>query len=168
MRSPARGRHREIAVAGAPAREYRRYAILSEKLTLPAEIDWHEESNRKQRVKRWVLFFAWQVWKRIVRAPIIVTLFNGLQFRAYPDCQSSSAVMYTRIPDSHDILYLRAHVWEGTLIDVGANLGLVTLLVADRVQHALLFEPNPIAAPRARENLALLEFWTTAYRNGLS
>ena len=129
---------------------------------------WHEESNRKQRVKRWVLFFAWQVWKRIVRAPIIVTLFNGLQFRAYPDCQSSSAVMYTRIPDSHDILYLRAHVWEGTLIDVGANLGLVTLLVADRVQHALLFEPNPIAAPRARENLALLEFWTTAYRNGLS
>ena len=148
--------------------EYRRYAILSENSRYLLKSIWHEESNRKQRVKRLVLFFAWQVWKRIVRAPILVTLFNGSQFRAYPDCQSSSAVMYTRIPDSHDILYLRAHVWEGTLIDVGANLGLVTLLVADRVQHALLFEPNPIAAPRARENLALLEFWTTAYRNGLS
>ena len=116
---------------------------------------WHEESNRKQRVKRLFLFFAWQVWKRIVRAPIVVTLFNGLQFRAYPDCQSSSAVMYTRIPDSRDILYLRAHVREGTLIDVGANVGLVTLLVADQIQHALLFEPNPIAVQRARENLAL-------------
>ena len=116
---------------------------------------WHEESNRKQRVKRLFLFFAWQVWKRIVRAPILVTLFNGLQFRAYPDCQSSSAVMYTRIPDSRDIVYLRAHVRGGTLIDVGANVGLVTLLVADQIQHALLFEPNPIAVQRARENLAL-------------
>lgn len=63
--------------------------------------------------------------------------------------------MYTRIPDSRDILYLRQHIWEGTLIDLGANVGLVTLLLADRVQHALLFEPNPLAAARARENLAL-------------
>ena len=44
---------------------------------------------------------------------------------------------------------------EGILIDVGANVGLVTLLLADKVQHALLFEPNPIAAQRARENPAL-------------
>jgi len=63
--------------------------------------------------------------------------------------------MYTRIPDSRDILYLRAYIREGTLIDIGANVGLVTLLLADKVQHALLFEPNPIAAGRARENLAL-------------
>ena len=63
--------------------------------------------------------------------------------------------MYTRIPDSRDILFLRERMGEGTLIDVGANVGLVTLLLADKVQHALLFEPNPIAAQRARENLAL-------------
>jgi FkbM family methyltransferase len=63
--------------------------------------------------------------------------------------------MYARIPDSRDILFLRAHVHGGTLIDVGANVGLVTLLLADRVQHALLYEPNPVAAERARQNLAL-------------
>ena len=84
---------------------------------------WHEESNRKQRVKRLFLFLAWQVWKRVVRAPIAVRLFNGSRFRAYPDCQASSAVMYTRIPDSRDILYLRQHIWEGTLIDVGGQCG---------------------------------------------
>jgi len=116
---------------------------------------WHEESNRKQCIKRLFLFFGSQVWKRVVKIPIVVKLFNGLQFRAHPDCQASSAVMYTRIPDSRDILFLRAHIRAGTLIDVGANVGLVTLLLADRVQHALLFEPNPIAAQRARENLAL-------------
>jgi len=121
---------------------------------------WHEESNRKQRVKHLFLFFGWQVWKRMVQRPLVVKLFNGLQFQAHPDCQVSSAVLYARIPDSRDILYLRAHIRNGTLIDVGANVGLVSLLLADKVQHGVLFEPNPIAAARARANLALngLEF----------
>ena len=116
---------------------------------------WHEPSNRRQRVKRLFLFLGWQFWKRVVRQPVVVGLFNGLRFRAYPDCEVSSGAIYARIPDSRDILYLRAHLREGTLIDVGANVGLVTLLLADKVQHALLFEPNPIAAARARANLAL-------------
>lgn len=60
---------------------------------------WHEESNRKQRVKRLFLFFGWQVWKRVVQRPLVVKLFNGLQFQAHPDCQVSSAVLYARIPD---------------------------------------------------------------------
>jgi hypothetical protein len=93
---------------------------------------WQEPSNRHQRVKRLVLFFGWQFWKRAVRQPIVVGLFNGLRFRAYPDCHMSSALMYTRIPDSSDILYLRAHMGQGTLMDVGANVGLVTLLLADK------------------------------------
>ena len=31
---------------------------------------WHEESNRKQRVKHLFLFFGWQVWKRVVQTPL--------------------------------------------------------------------------------------------------
>jgi FkbM family methyltransferase len=116
---------------------------------------WREPSNRHQRVKRLFLFSGWQFWKRAIRQPLVVRLFNGLRFRAYPDCQMSSAVMYARIPDSRDILYLRAHMGQGTLIDVGANVGLVTLLLADQVQYAVLFEPNPVAAARARANLEL-------------
>jgi hypothetical protein len=85
----------------------------------------------------------------------VVELFSGLKFRAYPDCQASAAGMYTHIPDSRDILFLRERMGRGISIDVGASVGLVILLLADRVQHALLFEPNPIAAQRARENLAL-------------
>jgi len=40
-------------------------------------------------------------------------------------------------------------------VDVGANIGLVSLLVADTIQHAILFEPNPILVERAKENLRL-------------
>jgi FkbM family methyltransferase len=43
-------------------------------------------------------------------------------------------------------------------------VGLVTLLVADKVQHAVLLEPNPLAAERAKENLRLnhLDFQVVA------
>ncbi len=98
---------------------------------------WQEPSNRHQPLSAWVYFS------------------NGRRFRAYPDCHMSSAVMYARIPDSRDILLLRAHIGQGTRIDVGANVGVVTFLLADQVQHALLFEPNPITAARARANLEL-------------
>jgi len=83
---------------------------------------WREPSNRGQRVKRVLQFFGWQFWKRAVRMPVVVELFNGHKFRAYPDCQMSAGAIYTRIPDSQDILYLRKHIRQGTLIDVGANV----------------------------------------------
>ena len=123
-------------------------------LTCPITNLWNEESNSHQRVRRLAIFFGWQVWKRLVRKPITVTLFNQVRFLAHPDCQVSAAVLYFRIPNSRNILFLREHLSGGTLIDVGANVGSLSLLLSDRVQHAILFEPNPLAAARARENLA--------------
>lgn len=78
-----------------------------------------------------------------------------MRFRAYPDCTSSSAVFYARIPSCRYITLLREHLDHGTFVDVGANVGLMTMLLADKVRRAILFEPNPLAASRARENLAL-------------
>ncbi len=116
---------------------------------------WRDESNRRERVRRLFMAGGWQVWKRVVRTPVIIPLFNGLRFRAFPDCQASSAVFYTRIPNFRCLSFLRKHIESGTLLDIGANVGLVTLLLADKIKNAILFEPNPIAAARARENLAL-------------
>src|SRR5258708_1035543 len=120
----------------------------------PISTLWSEESNQGQRVRRLAVFVGWQLWKRIIRKPIAVSLFNGKRFKAYPDCHVSSGVLYTRIPNSRNILFLRKHLSGGTLIDVGSNVGSVTLLLADIIQDAILFEPNPLAAARARENLA--------------
>ncbi len=98
---------------------------------------------------------GWQVWKRLVRTPVVVPLFNGFRFRAYPGCHVSSAALYSRIPNFRCLSFLRKHIEKGTFVDIGANVGLISLLLADQIQHAILFEPNPVAAVRARENLAL-------------
>lgn len=116
---------------------------------------WHDESNRQVRLRRLFMAGGWQVWKRLIRAPVVVPLFNGFRFRAYPDCHVSSSVLYSRIPNFSCLSFLRKHIEKGTLLDIGANVGLVSLLLADNIQHAILFEPNPVAAARARENLAL-------------
>ena len=116
---------------------------------------WQDESNRKERVKRVLLAGGWQMWKRLIRKPIVVLLFNGMRFRAYPDCSCSSATIYTRIPNSKYLSFFRKHLNGGTLVDIGANVGMVSLLLADRVQNAWLFEPNPMAVARIHENLDL-------------
>jgi len=96
---------------------------------------------------------GWQAWKRVVRRPVGMKLFNGIHFRAYPDCGCSSAAFYFRIPNSLHMTFFRSQINGGTLLDVGANVGLASMLLADKVQHAVLFEPNPAAATRARENI---------------
>lgn len=116
---------------------------------------WLDESNRHVRLRRLFMAGGWQVWKRLVRTPVVVPLFNGFRFRAYPDCHVSSAALYSRIPNFRCLAFLRKHSEKGTFVDIGANVGLISLLLADKIQHAILFEPNPVAAARARENLVL-------------
>ncbi|HUK23647.1 MAG TPA: FkbM family methyltransferase [Terriglobales bacterium] len=116
---------------------------------------WRNPSNHGERWRRLGVFLAWQVRKRLVRRPLTVAVFNGLRFKVYPDCQVSPGFIYYRMPECEDIAFIREHIQGGVLVDIGANVGSVSILLGDRVQHGLLFEPNPVAAARARENLAL-------------
>jgi len=141
---------------------------FAQRLIYPISTLWNEESNRGQRIRRLFMFVGWQLWKRTVRRPITVALFNGKRFEAYPDCPISSGVLYTRIPNSRNILFARKHLSGGTLVDVGANVGSVSLLLADKIENAILFEPNAVAAARARENLARNQLGFKVYEFALS
>ena len=111
---------------------------------------------------------GWQTWKRVARRPLQVTMFNGMRFHAHPDCTSSSSLIYSRVPHLSAINFLRSNVNGGTFVDVGANVGLMSMLLADKVQHALLFEPNPLAAERARQNIATNRLSFEVYESALS
>jgi FkbM family methyltransferase len=129
---------------------------------------WQEQSNRDQRLRRIFMAAGWQGWKRIVRKPLELELFNGMRFRAYPDCACSSSAVYSKIPNSRYVRFLRNHAERGTFLDVGANVGMISTLLADTVQHALLFEPNPVAAARARENIKINQLSFEVYEIALS
>lgn len=116
---------------------------------------WCDASNRGEQGKRILMFIGWQLWKRLIHLPVAVQIDNGFRLIGYPDSDVSAAFVYYRIPDMRDIQFLRSQINGGVLIDVGANVGSVSLFVADRIDGAILFEPNPVAAARARQNLAL-------------
>ena len=111
------------------------------------------ESNKGQQFRRLVASVGWQVWKRTVARPIMITLFNGYRFLAYPGCDSSSNAICFSIADYREVTFLRKRIRGGVLIDVGANVGLFALSMADKIDRAFLFEPNILAAQRAQANM---------------
>jgi len=128
---------------------------MQETLSITRRILTHPSNRGAERFKRLIAFVGWQLWKRSVRQPLTLRLFNGFRFRAYPRCHISSSAIYFRIPDFGELSFLRRNLHNGILIDVGANVGLFTLSLADKVRHAILFEPNTLAVTRAVENLRL-------------
>ncbi len=114
-----------------------------------------------ERARHLGRLITWQAWKRTIGKPIIIYLFNGCRFLAYPDCTVSSTIIYLGAPEWDEIHFLRSRLTPSTmpsigcLVDIGANVGGFTMMLADLFEEALLFEPNPIAAQRARENIVL-------------
>ena len=111
------------------------------------------ESNEGRRFRRLVASAVWQIWKHSIGRPMGITLFNGYRFLAYPDCDSSLNAIYFHVPDYREVSFLRKRIRKGVLFDVGANVGLFTLSMADKIDRAFLFEPNSMAAKRAESNM---------------
>ncbi len=88
----------------------------------------------------------------------MVQLANGMKLRAYPDCVESSLAFYVRWPDRPEIEWLRSFLQPGEMVvDVGANIGLWSLLLADVVgpENIMALEAGRVASARLRENFSL-------------
>lgn len=100
----------------------------------------------------------WQISKRLWNATWTLRLANGLLFRAHPDCRVSSALVYADWPEHRELMFLRRRLGPGqVVIDVGANVGHISLLLADIVgsDAIVAFEPTPVSFERLRENWRL-------------
>lgn len=114
--------------------------------------------NQRKKLRKSLAAVGWQAWKRIVRRPKVITLANGTRFRAYPDCVISSALHYADWPEYHELQFCRRHLSKGqTVVDVGANVGHCSLLLADIVgaDNLICFEPTPVTFARLQENWRL-------------
>jgi len=103
-------------------------------------------------------FLAWATWTRIVRRPLSIRFWDDLCLLAHADDRIAKLAVYTKLPDYHDMLFtLRYLLPTDTFVDVGANVGIYSLLAAGAVPQGqvLAFEPNPITAERMRTNLGL-------------
>ena len=103
----------------------------------------------------------WQLYKRLVGLPLVLTTWKGTLFLLEPRSITSSRFVYELRPDERFIETLAAFAGNTeenvTFVDVGANVGLFTTLLCRTFTRGVMFEPNPVAAAMARRNLALNE-----------
>jgi FkbM family methyltransferase len=125
---------------------------------------WQNPGNRGSRLRKSAAAVAWQVRKRTLRTPHVLFLANGAKFKAYPDCVVSSSLVYSDWPEFHEIQFVRRMLKPGDLVlDVGANVGHISLLVSDiaGAENIFAFEPTPISFRRLTENWKL-NHWPTS------
>lgn len=114
--------------------------------------------NSGQRGRKLCAAVGWQIIKRLSPRPRVLTLVNGVRFWAYPDCVVSSALHYSDWPEYHELQFLRRLLQPGQLVfDVGANVGHLSLLLADITgpEQVVAFEPTPVTFHRLVENFRL-------------
>jgi FkbM family methyltransferase len=98
---------------------------------------------------------GWQLHKRILRRPVRRRIASGVSFIAHPDCVVSSSLIYADWPEFAEFQFLRNRLTPGEMvIDVGANVGHVSLLLADIVdpKDIVAIEPTPLTFQRLRAN----------------
>jgi FkbM family methyltransferase len=103
---------------------------------------WQSPSNKGQKCYRITLAILWQFYKRIVGLPLISTLDNGAKFILEPNSTNSTGNIYVKTYEAEYVYFLRKHILKGGLIiDVGAHMGLYTLLLHDLFDGGYCFEP---------------------------
>lgn len=120
-------------------------------------------SNKGQVPKRILIFFSWQIFKRFIGFPVLVKSCNR-RFLAYPDCTTSSMLLYFNIPESTELNILKSYCQKGETVffDIGANIGFYSIVLAEDFMSVHAFEPNPEAIKRLKENSMLNSLTITA------
>lgn len=116
-------------------------------------------ANRGHSLTAVARYLGWQVSKRL-GARYWDIPFHGLTLRCHRDSHSASAAMYfSGMPDFREMCFMQRYLRPGdTFLDVGANVGVYTMIAAALVGasgsvHA--FEPGAATAMRLRENIDL-------------
>jgi FkbM family methyltransferase len=114
--------------------------------------------NRSNRAGSLARFFGWQVYKRLTGRAVTISVLNGFRLRVYPDNRMASAVLYTRLPEYDDMLFVARFLrGNDVFVDIGANVGSysVIALAAAPDTRVVAFEPHPNTFDRLSENIEL-------------
>ncbi|MEL6458190.1 MAG: FkbM family methyltransferase [Cyanobacteria bacterium J06621_15] len=106
-------------------------------------------------------FFKWQIHKRIINRNLDIQIVPSVKLRCYSDSQSASAVIYCGLYDYDEMNFLLRYLRDEDLfLDIGANIGVYTLLAASKIKKGLIysFEALPKNFARLTENLSLNQF----------
>lgn len=119
---------------------------------------WNHPNSRDRRWRALAQFFRWQFQKRLSNTPWDLPLVPGLSLRCYANSHCAAAAIYCGLYDYDEMTFLLRYLRPGdSVLDVGANIGIYSLLAASRIESGTIysFEALPQNHDRLQENLAL-------------
>lgn len=86
---------------------------------------------------------AWQIWRRVLRSPITVTFHDGSTLVCPHWSAASGTLIAVGLGDLAELSFLEGVVRPGEfLFDVGANIGVYSIVAARHGARVLAFEPS--------------------------
>ncbi|BAZ24829.1 FkbM family methyltransferase [Kalymmatonema gypsitolerans NIES-4073] len=119
---------------------------------------WSHPNCQKSKIQSITKFLLWQFYKRIFQRCIDIQLLPKIKIRCYPDSHSAAAVIYCGLYDYNEMNFLLRYLRdEDSFLDIGANVGVYTLLGAFKIKNGSIysFEALPKNYNRLEENLVL-------------
>lgn len=121
---------------------------------------WNHPANREAKLRATLRALVWQLYKRATGGTVDVTLPSGMRLRVHPGSAVGGLAVYcSGRADFDETAFLEVYLRPGdTFLDVGANVGLYTLLAAGWTGpkgRVVAFEPSSDSRGRLAENVAL-------------
>lgn len=116
------------------------------------------KNNKIQSLSK---FIGWQFYKRLTQNYLDINLIPEVKMRCYPDSYSASAALYCGLYDYDEMSFLLRYLRsEDIFLDIGANIGVYTLLAASKLDQGQIYsiEALPKNFIRLEENLAINRF----------
>ena len=131
---------------------------------------WNHPANVNQRWAGIGRYARWQFYKRVVRKNLAFP-YHGFVLPGYSDSHSMSAAYYfSGFPDWWEMRFIADYLRPGDrFLDVGANVGLYSLLAAALVGstgHVDAFEPATVPSLRLQEAIDLNQLNSTVSIHG--
>lgn len=122
---------------------------------------WTHPNCQQHKFKSLLRFFSWQFYKRLTHRFLDFQLLPNIKLRCYPDSRSTAAVVYCGLYDYDDMNFLLRYLrTNDSFLDIGANVGVYTLLAASKIRAGYIYSFEALAKNYARlqENIRLNQF----------
>ncbi|ARV61236.1 hypothetical protein BZZ01_23815 [Nostocales cyanobacterium HT-58-2] len=122
---------------------------------------WSHPNCKNQKIQSLIKFLAWQLYKRTFQRYIDIQLLPKIKIRCYPDSRSASAVLYCGLYDYDEMNFLLRYLRDkDSFLDIGANVGVYTLLAASKIKSGVIYSFEVLSKnyERLEENLNLNQF----------
>lgn len=122
---------------------------------------WSHPNCRHQNAESILKFICWQFYKRLTHRNLDLQLLPDVKIRCYPDSRSAASVLYCGLYDYDEMNFLLRYLRpEDSFLDIGANVGVYTLLAASKIRSGSIysFEVLPKNYERLQENIRINQF----------